>query len=142
MQTIAYKRESELLNPVRNYMASQGFRYQATEVPLFDHSIDLFTYSALMDQSIAVELKLRNWPRAFRQALLYQLCCDRSYIAVPCQTARRVDMDLLTRFGIGVYSISNDGTCEEIVEARVVGVGKSYYRDDYARMMLEQLDEQ
>ncbi|GAG43766.1 unnamed protein product, partial [marine sediment metagenome] len=56
----------------------------------YEYRIDLFAFSQKLDVTIAVELKLHRWRRALEQSLLYQLCADFVFIALPAPTIARV----------------------------------------------------
>ena len=127
-------RESMLLPPVQRYF-SHAYCKRATEVPFYDHRIDLYGYSPSTDCSIAVELKLRKWRRAFQQALVYQLCSDYVFIAVPEATAHRIDVDRLREYGIGLLSISDD-RCSEDLPAASSPVLNARYKAAYRAILL------
>ena len=126
-------RESMLLPAVGEYFQDQYCKL-VPEVQFYDHRIDLYGYSPVADCCIAVELKLRNWQRALQQALLYQLCSDYVYIAVPESTARRVDVEALREHGIGLLSIS-ENRCIEELPAVASTVINSNYKAVYTAMM-------
>ena len=79
-------REILMLPAVRAHLARQ-YEHCTLELPFYEHRIDLYAYSVELDCTVAVELKLRKWRRALEQALLYQLCSDYVFIAVPATTA-------------------------------------------------------
>ena len=107
------KSESSMLPAVLAYIEVQ-FEQCRPELPFYEHRIDLYGYSPKTDCTVAVELKLRNWRRAIEQALVYQLCSDYVFIAVPETTAKRVDLEQLRRYGIGLLAISEDKCIEEL----------------------------
>jgi hypothetical protein len=75
------------------------------EVPMLQKRIDLV---ARQDgQIIAIEAKVRDWGRAFRQALRYRLCADEVYIAVSREFSHRVDLELLAQYGIGLIEMGD-----------------------------------
>jgi hypothetical protein len=102
---------------VAAFVEEHGFCLQAAEVPFYEYRIDLYGFSILRDETIAIELKLTNWRKAIAQAMLYQLCADLVYIALPEQVTKRVDLDQLNRNGIGLIAIDNAGCCSTIVPA-------------------------
>ncbi len=107
------KRESLMLPAVRKYFKRQ-YEQHTMELPFYEHRIDLYGYSAETDCTVAVELKLRNWRRALEQALVYQLCSDYVFIAVPATTAKRVDLEELRSHGIGLLAVSARECVEEL----------------------------
>ena len=102
---------------------------QRSEVPFFEYRIDFFGFSTSLDQAVAVELKLRKWRRAFQQALLYQLCAEYVYIAVPSMTAMRVDEVLLVEHSIGLIEVQDSGRCVQRVEAKKSSMVRPHYRE-------------
>ena len=106
-------RESLMLPAVCAYFKKQ-YDQSRVELPFYQHRIDLYGYSAETDCTVAVELKLRKWRRALKQALVYQLCSDYVYIAVPATTAKRVDIKELSNYGIGLLAVSDCECIEEL----------------------------
>lgn len=106
-------RESRMLPAVCAYFKQQYDKHQ-TELQFYEHRIDLYGYSAERNSTVAVELKLRNWRRALEQALVYQLCSDYVFIAVPTSTAQRIDVEQLRNHGIGLLSVSDTECVEEL----------------------------
>jgi hypothetical protein len=129
------KRESMLLPAVQAYF-KRDYSQRATEVPFYDHRIDLYGYSSETDFSVAVELKLRNWRRALEQALVYQLCSDFVFIAVPASTARRVDLEELRTYGIGLLAVSGR-RCTQELPAVASSVVNPQYKAAYTALIRE-----
>src|SRR5258708_38688220 len=102
-----------MLPGVRRHF-KRGFEQHTMELPFYGHRIDLYGYSTETDRTVAVELKLRDWRRALEQALVYQLCSDYVFIAVPASTAKRVDRDELRSHGIGLIAVSGRECVEEL----------------------------
>ncbi len=76
--------ETQLAEPVTAWLAEAGYRVEA-EVPILGRRADLI--GARDDALVAVELKLRDWGEALRQAMAYQLAADRAWVAMPLVTA-------------------------------------------------------
>lgn len=131
-----FRREELLLGPVARYLRRRTFRRQQPEVPFFEYRIDLFAFSHRHDLTLAIELKLSRWRRAFEQALLYQLGVDLTLIAVPRTVSSRVDTDLLREHGVGLIVVGSAGRCEEIVTATRSRLVRPHYR----RQLLQLLD--
>lgn len=129
------KLEAMLLPIVQEYLSDE-YGSRATELPFFEHRIDLYGYCENTTRTIAVELKLRDWRRALQQALLYQLCSDYVFIAVPVETAKRVDLDLLREHGIGLLSI-DDNRCVEQLPAVPSQVLNPNYKAQYTALIQE-----
>jgi hypothetical protein len=96
----------------------------------------LYGYSAETDCTVAVELKLRNWRRAVEQALVYQLCSDYVFIAVPATTAKRIDLEELRTHGIGLLAVSGR-RCVEELPAALSSVLNPHYKAAYTAIVKE-----
>ena len=85
----------------KNYMVE-------LELPLHHNRIDMLAFNG--DETIAIELKLKNWPRALRQATYYQLGADYSYIAMPFHQATELYKRKyhLEKDGVGLFGILID----------------------------------
>lgn len=130
-----FSREELLLDPVARYVHRRTFRRQQPELPFFEYRIDLFAFSHRYDLTLAIELKLSRWRRAFEQALLYQLGADLTLIAVPRTVTARVDTDLLRQHGIGLIVVGSAGRCEEIITATRSRVVRPHYREQLLRLL-------
>ncbi len=76
--------EAELVAPVTAWLREGGYRVTA-EVPILGRRADLV--GAREDALVAVELKMRDWRGALRQAMAYQLAADRTWVAMPLSAA-------------------------------------------------------
>jgi hypothetical protein len=63
---------------------------------------------------ISVELKWQDWARALRQAYVNQLCCDRSYVAMP---EKHLPVNLTPFHTNGVGLIAVNGNARVVVES-------------------------
>jgi len=129
------RKEAELTNPVSLYFHRKGYRWQATELQFYDYNIDIYGFSRISDLTVSVELKIKNWRRAFEQALVYQLCSDLVFMALPKETVHRVDQRMLAAEGIGLISVAGNNRCKIIVEPRSSHV----VRDGYKRHNIDVL---
>jgi hypothetical protein len=132
-----FREESALLEPVQGNFRRRGYRRQRDEVQFFEYSIDLYGYAAGLGSTMAVELKLNRWMRAFEQAIIYQLCADYVYLALPMRTVERVDKPLLKRHGIGLIGVHPGSRCVLVFDAIQSSVVMPTYRDYYVRLMQE-----
>jgi len=128
---IHHKLESSLYRPVATYTRNRGFRWQRPEVQFYEYRIDLYGFSRRDNLTVAVELKLKDWRRAFQQTLIYQLCSDLVYVAVPYKTSLRVDTALLHAHGIGLVAVGDSGRCQEVLRATQSHVVRQHYRSEY-----------
>ena len=131
-----FRREGELAFPVERYLRNRAFHRQLSEVPFYEYRMDMYGYSRREDLTVAIELKLRKWPRAVEQALLYQLCSDLVYIALPRSEVDKVDTNVLSEHGVGLLSVE-EARCQEIVPAMRSQVLRKHYRDNYLAMLRE-----
>ncbi len=130
-----FEREASLFDPVAAYKRRQTFALQEKELPFYEYRIDLFAFSQKLEITVAVELKLHRWRRAIEQSLLYQLCADFVFIALPAPTVARVDCAILKEHGIGLISVFESGRCRRVIEAKRSPVVRPHYRDYYVDVL-------
>lgn len=63
--------------------------------------------SSHFNEIVAVEVKIKEWRKALRQALVYQLSAKKVYIAMPHKYASKVQSKVLEKYGVGLISINN-----------------------------------
>jgi hypothetical protein len=97
------ERESYLLRPVSLFLKELGFSNQVREIPYFYNVVDVFGIGT--EGNVAVEMKLRRWRKAIKQARVYQLFAHKVYISMPIEYASRPPRDLLLKLGIGLIAI-------------------------------------
>ncbi len=107
------------------------------EAPFYDYRIDIFGFSASDDRTVAIELKLRKWRRAFEQALVYQLCADLSFIAMPLAATPDLDLELFEEHGIGIIGVSSAARCRLVLPAARSSVVRSHYRRELLHLLKE-----
>jgi hypothetical protein len=93
---------------VGTWLEDAGFRVRA-EVPILGRRADLL--GSRGESVTAVELKMREWAEALRQALAYQLGADHVWVAMPLATAGRAYRQRW-RFlaaGVGLLAIDDRG---------------------------------
>jgi len=110
--------ESELAEPVGRYLATQG--YDAFYEVYFNGRIaDVIALKG--DEVVAVELKLRDYRTAHRQAMAYQVGCHRSFVGVPLETALlalRKDRHAFEASGTGILAVDG-ASVREVLPARL-----------------------
>ena len=57
---------------------------------------------------VSVELKVNNWKRGVQQALRNLVFSKYSYLALQWKKKRRIDMDFLRKYGIGLIAVNGD----------------------------------
>ena len=85
-RSTSFERESELVPPVKAWLEARSYRVRA-EVPIGGRWADLV--GAREGDVVAVELKLRDWTAALRQATAYQVGADRAWVAMPLAAASK-----------------------------------------------------
>ena len=130
---MTFRWERELAAPVSRFLRNRGFGQQVEEAQFYEYHLDIFAFSRREELAVSVELKLTKWSRAVEQALVYQLCTDLVYVAVPKSTASRVDMQLLSQHGIGLISVEPH-RCREVLKPRRSGVLRDYYRQQLVEL--------
>ena len=132
----SFRRENALSAPVRSFLRGRGFAHLANELPFYEYRIDVYGYSPKRALSVAVELKLFKWQRAFEQAQRYQLCADLVFIAMPDSVIHRIDRASLLSHGIGLLAISaSTRRCKEAVAAAPSEFLLPGYKDTYRRVL-------
>lgn len=76
--------EEDLKAGLKSFFRSHGYRAYA-EVRMISRWVDLVAVKK--DEIVAVEIKIRNWREALRQAVAYQLGADYSFVAMPFKHA-------------------------------------------------------
>ena len=133
----SFDREQDLAVPVARYLRNRTFSRQLEEVPFFEYRMDMYGYSRRNDLTVAVELKLKKWTRAVEQALLYQLCSDLVYIAMPATVVTVVKTAILEEYGLGLLSVETRG-CREVHAPRASPVLRHHYRQQYLNLVREE----
>ena len=107
-----FYREYELTPHVIAYFTRNGYHVRR-EVRIGFHRADLVAFQG--KTVTAVELKLKDWKKAFIQAKNYQLGADYVYLAFPHQKEHTILSKreaILSREGIGLLTV--DETTAEI----------------------------
>ncbi len=97
--------ETVIVAKCSKHFAGKGYAVTA-EVPIGRKVADLYCVHRQSGECVAVEAKLRDWPAAVTQALVYQLGADRVFIAMPADVVGRVRLEELATHGIGLLSVS------------------------------------
>ena len=87
-------------------MKDQGFKV-FSQVPLKTRRVDLVCIPQSGRKITAIELKVKDWKRAFEQALGCTLFADRVYVALAQQYAHRVQNQVLDEYGIGLLGVDH-----------------------------------
>ncbi|SRR6266487_228567 len=99
-------KETKLKGPVMHFLRGLGCDQLKAEITLVDRGIDVYgVRTGTQPLSYAVELKLRNWQKAIRQAAIYQLCADYCYVAMPDVKAGVLDLGFFEAAGVGLLAV-------------------------------------
>jgi hypothetical protein len=102
----AREKEKHLKKPVFEFLKGLGCDKLKFEVLLVDRGVDVYGIkTGQSSRSFAVELKLRDWQKALRQAAIYQLCADYCYVAMPNKRAIRLDRAAFREAGVGLLAV-------------------------------------
>lgn len=134
-----FDKEKYLLSPVSNYLRENGFVLQKQELKFYDYKIDIYGFSLDKNLSIAIELKLNNWRKAIKQALIYQLCSDLVFIAMPYFNYKNINMEQLINHGIGLITVNENGCCEELIKSSISKVVHKHYKEEYLNILKMEL---
>ena len=123
------RRESDLLEPLSKYIRRRGFRWQQAEVKFYDYRIDLCGYSKALDEIVAIELKMRKWQRALEQSLIYQLCCDTVFAALPKESISQNAIAEFSNHGVGLIAVG-ETRCVQILRPTPSEEVRDWYRTE------------
>lgn len=98
--------EQSMYEPVRNFLINGKLECHR-EVPMYSRRIDVVGISKDYSNITAVEMKVRDWKKALRQANLYRLCADYVYVAMYYKHIPR-DLESFRSKGIGVFEVNGD----------------------------------
>ena len=133
-----YKYETELYPWIKKYFALTGKSFLSfEEVMFFNRRIDIVSYSIQEKIVISTEAKLKDWGKAIEQCLIYQLCSDFVYIAMPLDKFKNIDKKILLDNGIGFMGIDLRGGCTKVIEA----AKSKFVKSDYKKEIIERIEE-
>ncbi|MGQ0798376.1 MAG: hypothetical protein ACT4OI_11025 [Methanobacteriota archaeon] len=103
-----FRLEADLRPPVATWLRSNGFEVH-DEVAMVGRRADLV--GVRWGRVAAVELKVRDWSEALRQAVAYQLAADWSWVAMPLDRAARAHRHraAFEAEGVGLLAVDEAG---------------------------------
>lgn len=106
------------------------------EVKISSKIADIVITNKEISKIYAIELKVKNWKDAFRQAMNYQLWAKKSYIALPKDNIKMPlkQTELFLEYGVGLISI--DGVCIIEIEARE----SDYLNETYVKAAIKEIN--
>ena len=134
---LSFNKEYQLLKPVSRFLKNKYLNNSYEEVAFHRHNMDLFTYSKKSMETISVELKLKKWKKALQQALIYQLCSDYVYVAMPKSAIRKAILHKFKKFGIGIIAVYPSKYCRTVLEPRKSKVVNKKYKYDFIAKIKE-----
>lgn len=96
--------ETDFISPIRRLFPKKDYR-MLTEVPFNGKHIDVLLLSNSTGKLVAIELKMRNWKRALRQAAVYQLCANSVYVALWGAYINENNREAILGYGIGLIAV-------------------------------------
>lgn len=106
--------ERRIADVLISYLRSEN--HVTREVRHYEKSIDLVSMGFDCNDLCAVEVKTQNWKKAFQQAFVNLAVAEKSYIAMYSKYVGRVDVGMLKKHGIGLYSVGTSWGDVELLE--------------------------
>lgn len=100
-------KEEEMKDVVIDYFGNQGFVW-FEEVPISQKRIDLYFIHSNYPKTIAVELKIRKWRQALRQAYQNLFYAQKSYVALWHKFLNKKVILEISSYGLGILNIKSD----------------------------------
>lgn len=91
-----------------NQLLQQGIIVQTNNVVRKNRKI----FGLNLGKTISIEAKIKDWKSGILQAERYLMFSDYSYLALPEEKIRNVNMDELTQGGIGLIAVKENGLAE------------------------------
>ncbi len=115
-------REEDMVAPVARYFQRDGW-HAAPEIAFNRRIADLILVKD--DMTAAVELKLRDWRGAHKQAQAYQVGCGWSWIGLPLVVAAKIAarpeaMRALDESGVGLLGVNWPQPADDDGDVRVL----------------------
>ena len=92
---------------VIDYFENRGF-VTFEEVPAHQKRIDLYFLHKNYPQTIAVELKIRKWKQALRQAYQNLFFAQKSYVGLWHRFLNKKVVSEISSYGLGILNIKSD----------------------------------
>src|SRR3989442_4725694 len=115
-ETVAFRLESELREPVATWLEDAGFDVRM-EVPSLGRRADLV--GSRERGLTAIEMKLHRWTEEIRQAIAYQIEADHVWVAMPLAAAARAYRQRWTfeAEGVGLLAVHDHGHVRRPIRA-------------------------
>jgi len=100
-------REEEMKDVVIDYYRNQRFVW-FEEVPINQKRIDLYFIHKNYPKTIAVELKIRKWKQALRQAYQNVFYAQKSYVGLWHKFLNKKVVSEISSYGLGILEVNSD----------------------------------
>lgn len=100
-------KEEDLKGTVKHYFEKQGFE-GFDEVRIRKKRIDLYFIHKYYPKTIAVELKIRKWKQALRQAYQNLYYAQKSYVGLWHKAVKPDTIVGIDAYGLGILEIEKD----------------------------------
>lgn len=114
--------------------------YAGTEISVLNRCIDI-AYFDKNKKLITIEIKLKDWRRAIKQASDHQLYADMSYICLPKpRKEKKINQDLkclLEKLGIGLIWFNYEKGASEVKIEKFIKAQNNYFCWAPARKKIE-----
>ncbi len=114
--------EEDMVPPVARYFTREGW-HAAPEVAFNRRIADLILVRER--ETAAIELKLRDWRGAHRQAIAYQIGCTFSWIGLPLVVAAKLTgrpeaVRALDESGVGLFAVNWPQPDDDPADVRIL----------------------
>ncbi len=113
--------EKSLYRPILMDFRQENYdlfeEFPPVQSPNNSKKIDLVFKDRDKNHLIAIEVKMSDWKRALKQALLNTTYCHYSYIAMPKRTVAILNKEIFKESGIGVIAVHEDN-CKVVVKPK------------------------
>lgn len=96
--------EEKLFSPIKRLFSAKHYLVKR-EIPFNGKTIDVLVLDRKTRRLIAIELKVRKWRKALRQAAVYQLCASQVYIALWHKHLNETNKELIAKYGLGIIEV-------------------------------------
>ncbi len=117
------KFEQQMFSPIKNLFCDNYMI--CVEVPMAKKRIDIICERKDSGEIIAIEMKLSNWRKALKQAIVNQVGVNKSYVAISEKCAKNIDIELFRKYGVGLISVGEEAIIIE--EAYNIHMLDNYY---------------
>ena len=131
-----FSKEVALGRCVSRYLNRNGYLLQKEQVKFYDRTVDLLCAKLGARKLVAVEYKLVKWRKALKQALIYQLSADYSYVALSKIGYKSIDYDLFLQNGIGLFFVSPITGVELLLKPKQSKIVRADYRRRFKQELI------